>query len=70
MASKRRLRRKACGNKQRFATQDAAIAALRALTRSRGWHGYMAPYRCSFCGGFHYGHPPQHVRQAIGGGRG
>ena len=68
MASKRRLRRKSCIGKVRYATQDDAIAALCAFTRKRGWHGFMTPYRCGFCHGFHFGHPPKRVRQALGRG--
>lgn len=70
MASKRRLRRNACTGKVRYATQDQALSALQGFTRTRGWHGYMTPYRCAFCNGFHFGHPPKHVRQALGAGRG
>lgn len=66
MASKRAIRRKACGKKARYESQEAALAALKAFTRDRGFRGYMAPYRCAFCGGFHYGHPPRGVRQAMG----
>lgn len=70
MASKRRLRRKACGKKTRYDSQDEAVKALRALTRAIGWQGYMVPYRCAFCHGFHFGHPPKRVRQAIGAAHG
>lgn len=70
MASKRRLRRKACGKKVRYLTQDAAMSALRGMTRDHGGRGYMTPYRCQFCGGFHFGHPPKKVRQALGIGYG
>lgn len=66
MASKRRIRRKVCGKKVRYATQEAAQAAIIALTRAKGWLGYMVPYRCPFCGGFHFGHPPRQVRDAMG----
>lgn len=66
MSSKRAQRRKACTGKVRHATQEAAIAALKVLTRQKGWQGYMAPYRCKFCGGFHFGHAPAHVRRAMG----
>lgn len=66
MASKRRIRRKVCGRKVRYATQADAQAAIITLTRSKGWLGYMVPYRCQFCGGFHFGHPPRRVRNAMG----
>lgn len=67
MASKRRLRRKTCGNKARYPSQEAALNAIKALFRARGFQGYLAPYRCPFCNAFHYGHPPRQVRQAIAG---
>lgn len=66
MASKRALRRKTCGRKIRYASQPAALAALIALKRKRPEIGYLAPYRCPFCHGFHFGHPPRHVRIAMG----
>ncbi len=66
MASKRAQRRKTCTGKVRHATQDAAIAALKALTRQKGWQGLLVPYRCPFCNGFHFGHAPAHVRMALG----
>jgi hypothetical protein len=25
----------------------------------------LVAYGCDFCGGFHFGHPPRRVRQAI-----
>lgn len=65
MASKRRLRRNAYGRKVRYSSQEEALAALKAITRVRGWQGYMAPYRCAFCNGFHFGHPPKKIRQAM-----
>lgn len=66
MSSKRAQRRKACTGKVRHATQEAAVAAIKQLTRTHGWQGYLVPYRCQFCGGFHFGHPPAHVRRAMG----
>lgn len=65
MSSKRRLRRNACGRKVRYASQDEALAALIALKRGRPETGYLTPYRCPFCNGFHFGHPPKKVRQAM-----
>lgn len=65
MASKRRLRRNACGKKRRYDSQDQALAAIKALTRSGGASGYLTPYRCPFCHAFHFGHPPKRVRQAL-----
>lgn len=65
MSSKRRLRRKACKGKRRFVDQDEAIAAIKSLTRSRGWQGLLVPYRCPFCGWFHFGHAPASVQRKL-----
>lgn len=66
MASKRRLRRKGCGRKIRYTSQAEALAGLKALTREKGHQGYLTPYHCQFCNGYHFGHPPRRVRQALG----
>jgi hypothetical protein len=65
MASKRNLRRKACGSKARFPDQETATNALRSLRRRTSTSGVMAAYRCQFCSGFHFGHAPANVRQGI-----
>ena len=56
MASKRRIRRKACGKKIRYETAKDAGAGRHALNRSKGYQGQMNVYRCPFCGGYHIGH--------------
>lgn len=58
MSSKRHIRRKSCTGKQRFTSQGDALDALKGLHKRKGYQGYMTPYRCPFCGGYHYGHPP------------
>lgn len=58
MSSKRRIRRSACLGKMRYTSQDDAQAAMNALHR-KGYQGYMTPYRCEFCSGYHFGHPPK-----------
>ena len=63
MASKRHQRRKACEGKIRFTDHLAAERA--ASSHVRKYHEWMRAYRCKFCSGFHVGHPPRHVRQAI-----
>lgn len=56
MTSKRHARRKKCGSKRQYASQQEAVGAL-ALGKKRGvLTGYMEPYRCKFCGWFHIGH--------------
>lgn len=57
MSSKRRLRRNACTGKVRHATRGAARAAIASLVRKvQGPVGYINPYLCSFCSGWHIGH--------------
>ena len=64
MASKRNLRRKACGGKQRFPTQAEAGAVAHRIASRNPARGALWAYRCDFCSGFHFGHPPARVRQA------
>lgn len=61
MASKRRLRRKACEAKIRHATLEGALIARK---RTPGRYEMIA-YKCPHCSGFHIGHPPARVRQSI-----
>ena len=62
MASKRRLRRKQCEGKRRYATQSDAQAQA---DRARGVDGgtYIARYLCEFCNGWHIGHRPGATRE-------
>lgn len=53
MASKRRIRRRACTGKQRHADEQGAQAHVRSLY-AKGIAGRRA-YRCKFCGGYHVG---------------
>jgi hypothetical protein len=61
VASKRRLRRRACGEKRRYTTVEAARADLPALYRRMRTRGgtvpehHFAVYRCQWCGAFHIG---------------
>lgn len=64
MASLRAKRRKACSGKIRFRTESDARGGIAGLRR-KGVTDWLVPYRCSFCNGFHFGHPPHRVRQAI-----
>lgn len=54
MASKRRLRRKTCGNKQAFNTQAEAVAFLISFQRRKDQNA--ASYKCAFCHKWHIGH--------------
>lgn len=59
MSSKRRIRRRSCEGKHRYTSAKAARAAISGLHHRKGDQGYMQAYHCSFCGGFHFGHPPK-----------
>lgn len=63
MASKRRQRRKACEGKVRYSSSRAAHNE--AMRRGRESGHRLNGYKCAFCNGFHIGHPPKRVRQAI-----
>lgn len=69
MASKRAERRRACARKVRYGTEPEARAAMHAVNARRP-SGWMLTYRCRFCGGYHFGHPPARIRQAIAARRG
>ena len=64
VSSKRRIRRRSCTGKKRYTTAPAAQAAISSLHHRKGYQGYMQVYRCSFCNGYHFGHPPRN----LGGG--
>ena len=69
MASKRGQRRRACTGKRRYDTQDQAFTAMMGLVRKKGnagVGGYMTPYHCRFCHGYHFGHTPARVRERMG----
>lgn len=60
MSSKRRIRRKSCTGKRRFADVASARAAIAALIRNKGPQGgWLQPYHCPFCRGVHFGHAPK-----------
>jgi hypothetical protein len=66
MASKRRLRRKSCGNKVRHPDSKSAIVA-RARFRAQG--AFMNVYKCKCCGKWHTGHSPYLLRKRSVGKR-
>lgn len=65
MSSKRAQRRKSCTSKRRFATQEEAASAAFGMLRAQGRNDTLTAYHCKFCNGYHFGHPPRRVRQAI-----
>lgn len=70
MASKRRLRRRSCEGKTRFATEGAARRHAHRLHELDG--ACMSWYRCEFCGGkwWHVGHTRAKDREAGKGTQG
>jgi hypothetical protein len=64
MASKRRLRRNACGQKRRYASRKQALTALIRLIRAKPSIHVLACYQCRFCHGYHFGHNGGFVHQA------
>jgi len=56
VASKRALRRRACESKRAYPHEGAARQAAKLALRERG--EVLSCYPCTFCGGWHIGHPP------------
>ena len=65
MSSKRRIRRKECEGKRRYATQGEAHAAMLAAQKSATGGRYIDAYQCEHCGGWHIGHRPGSMREHI-----
>jgi hypothetical protein len=64
MASKRRIKRQMCVGKLQYKNvNDARRAAGQSSQRLDTW---IVEYKCKFCGFYHIGHPPKHVRVARG----
>lgn len=65
MASKRGLRRRQCGNKQKL-TKEQAIKRAYEMGQRRPGQSFDG-YPCPNCGNgvWHVGHRPNHVRQHI-----
>lgn len=70
MASKRAIRRRSCSSKVRHESAQDAQRAIGFSHHKFGYQGFMTAYPCQFCGGWHIGHPPKMVRQAIRAARG
>lgn len=56
MASKRRLRRKACDGKTKHISSRDAMDAIHSLKRSGKYNTRMNVYKCKFCKKYHIGH--------------
>jgi hypothetical protein len=63
MASRRRLRRRSCGEKASYASEDEAREAVRQLGRKGGT--WLRQYRCRFCRRWHLGHTPHETRRKV-----
>lgn len=62
MASKRNVRKKMCSGKDRYSTLEEAQAQARLANKRTSW---INAYHCKSCGGYHIGHAPRNVRQAM-----
>lgn len=65
MSSKRRLRRKQCEKKKRYASQEVAVQRLGHLKRIGKLKADSVPYPCHFCHGWHIGRRKQPGRSKI-----
>lgn len=63
MASKRHVRQKQCGDKQRYSDIKAAKSAAVLLFFRTGEK--LTSYRCKFCGCWHIGHRPGSGRKQL-----
>jgi hypothetical protein len=64
MASKRRLRKKSCGNKIKYESEEQAIRAIIGIYRNREFSGKVVPYICQFCRKWHIGHKIGYLKEA------
>jgi len=56
MASKRKLRKRECGDKRRYGTMADAARHLAWLRNLNPSFNNVGAYHCGFCGSFHLGH--------------
>lgn len=55
MASKRRIRRKACGSKRKFATEKEAQTQAFRVKHATGTKAIVRAYKCPHCNCWHWG---------------
>jgi len=66
MASKRRLRRRACTSKVTYnSVQEANNAKFANVRRGEKSFLRVHPYKCTFCSKFHLGRTPHRIKIAI-----
>jgi hypothetical protein len=58
MASKRKIRRKECSGKRRYASREIAQRAVSRLKMNTKDTSYLKIYKCRWCSGWHFGHAP------------
>lgn len=59
MSTKRRLRRKQCGDKVRHASRADAEMACRSVAQAHKLDTNLRPYLCQWCRRWHIGHRGQ-----------
>ncbi len=62
MASKRNLRRKNCESKKQFASRTEAFRTIRWMQHKEPDNDWLNAYVCRYCGAWHIGHLPGHIR--------
>jgi hypothetical protein len=50
------LKAKGCVGKVQYKSKKDALKAINGLHKAAGYQGNLHPYRCQFCGKYHFGH--------------
>lgn len=58
------FRRKSCVSKRRYPTLVQAESAMKRIKESMGNHMITAAYHCRYCGGYHWGHSFDQIRES------
>lgn len=69
---KKNVRRRKCENKVRYITEEGALDGMGRLRELTCTKDFLTTYKCGFCQGWHFGHPPYRVlkRMALAAGNG
>lgn len=67
MASKRRIRRKACGSKRKFASEREALDQAFRVKYATGTKAYVNAYKCPHCNCWHWGNKRVITKQISAG---
>lgn len=66
MSSKRRVRASSCTSKIRHSNREDSIVHIKKLVNSANFRdGYLHPYKCNYCGGWHVGHTMDLVKKIM-----